>query len=238
MDASMTHVKCVSRRDVLRAAGATGVGALLHASGVTHGEAANAAETSPQAASAPQSEKTAVLTATLREEARDIPVVEECDVCVIGGGCTGVFAAVAAARLGARVCLVENLGYLGGVATASLVNIWHSIYDTAGKRQIIAGLTTELIDRLTPRGAVITHEPSASRHFVFNSAEMAIELDALVAEAKVRSFLHTRFVVPITSEQRVVAAWQGESLAGLNWFSLRNPFLGWAHSQGLAISSP
>ncbi len=238
MDASMTHVKCVSRRDVLRAAGATGVGALLHASGVTHGEAANAAETSPQAASAPQSEKTAVLTATLREEARDIPVVEECDVCVIGGGCTGVFAAVAAARLGARVCLVENLGYLGGVAAASLVNIWHSIYDTAGKRQIIAGLTTELIDRLTPRGAVITHEPSASRHFVFNSAEMAIELDALVAEAKVRSFLHTRFVVPITSEQRVVAAWQGESLAGLNWFSLRNPFLGWAHSQGLAISSP
>lgn len=206
MDASMSYGKHVTRRDALRAAGATGVGALLHASGVTHGEAASAAEASAQAGSAPQPEKTAVLTATLREEARDIPVVEECDVCVIGGSCTGVFAAVAAARLGARVCLVENLGYLGGVATASLVNIWHSIYDTAGKRQIIAGLTTELIDRLKPRGAVITHEPSASRHFVFNSAEMAIELDALVAEAKVRPFLHTRFVVPVTRARRVVAA--------------------------------
>jgi len=194
MDASASQGKHVSRRDVLRAAGATGAGALLHASGMT------------PAACAPQLQTTTDLAATVREEARDIPVVEECDLCVIGGGCTGVFAAVAAARLGARVCLVENLGCLGGVATASLVNIWHSIYDTAGERQIIAGLTTELIDRLKPRGAVIIHEPSASRHFVFNSAEMAIELDALVAEAKVRPFLHTRFVAPITSGRRVIAA--------------------------------
>ena len=36
---------------------------------------------------------------TIREEARDIPVIEECDICVLGGSCTGVFAAIRAARL-------------------------------------------------------------------------------------------------------------------------------------------
>jgi glycine/D-amino acid oxidase-like deaminating enzyme len=84
-------------------------------------------------------------------------VVTDCDLCVIGGSCTGVFAAVAAARLGARVVLVENLGLLGGVATASLVNVWHSIYDTTGQRQIIGGLTTEITERLKRRDAVNTH---------------------------------------------------------------------------------
>ena len=63
--------------------------------------------------------------ATVSEPARRTPVVHECDLCVIGGSCTGVFAAVAAARLGAKVALIESNGFFGGVATASLVNIWH-----------------------------------------------------------------------------------------------------------------
>ncbi|MDP6547121.1 MAG: FAD-dependent oxidoreductase, partial [Phycisphaerae bacterium] len=40
---------------------------------------------------------------TITEPPRKTPVVHECDLCVIGGSCTGVFAAVAAARLGAKV---------------------------------------------------------------------------------------------------------------------------------------
>jgi len=140
------------------------------------------------------------------EPAREIPVVAECDVCVIGGSSTGVFAAVAAARLGASVVLVENLGLLGGVATASLVNIWHSVYDTLHKRQIIAGLSTEVIDRLKRRDAVNVHEKTPSQYFVFNSAELAIELDELVREARIETRLHTRFVSPIVESGRVVAA--------------------------------
>ena len=70
--------------------------------------------------------------ASIREPAQETPIVHECDLCVVGGGCTGVFAAVRAARLGATVALVENNGFFGGVATAGLVNVWHSIYDTVG----------------------------------------------------------------------------------------------------------
>jgi len=40
---------------------------------------------------------------TIREPARDIPVIADCDLVVVGGSCTGVFAAIAAARLGLSV---------------------------------------------------------------------------------------------------------------------------------------
>ena len=147
------------------------------------------------------------MTKAIREETRDVPVAAECDVCVVGGSCTGVFAAVRAAQLGAKACLIENNGFFGGVATAGLVNVWHSLYNTTGERQIIAGLTEEMIDRLRRRSALIergsTHE---SASFSFNPAELVIELDGLVAESGVRPFLHARFVQPVVEDGRVAAA--------------------------------
>ena len=53
--------------------------------------------------------------------ARDIPVLDGYDVLVAGGGPAGSAAAVSAARLGARVLLVEASGCLGGMGTAGLV---------------------------------------------------------------------------------------------------------------------
>lgn len=197
----MSADRALSRRDVLRGVGAAGAGALIGtrpAWGRSAGVGEPAKETPPEGPAQPL--------ALIREPAREIPVVDQCDLCVIGGSATGVFAAVAAARLGARVTLVENLGRFGGVATASLVNIWHSIFDTQGKQQIIGGLTTEVVERLKKRDAVIVSKPSVSRHFVFNSAELTIELDELVQESGVRPFLHSRFVAPIVESGRVVAA--------------------------------
>ena len=136
---------------------------------------------------------------TIREPARDVPVAHDCDVCVVGGSCTGVFAAVAAARLGAKVALVELNGFFGGVATASLVNIWHSLKDRSGKDQIIAGLTTEVIDRLRPRDAV-------TGGYVLNTEVLKLELDKMVVEAGIRPFLHTMFVAPAVEGGRMTAA--------------------------------
>ena len=141
----------------------------------------------------------------LREPARDVKVIAEYDVCVVGGSCTGVFAAVAASRLGAKACVIENLGFFGGVATASLVNVWHSKYDTVGRKQILAGLTTEMIDRLERRGAVFCHKHNQSKGFTFNSAELILELDALLAEAKITPYLHTRFVAPVAEGGKLTA---------------------------------
>ena len=134
---------------------------------------------------------------TLSEPAREVPVADVVDVCVAGGSCTGVFAAVRAARLGARVALVEGLGCFGGTATASLVTIWHPLLDAEFRQPIAAGLTLELLNRLKKRNAVVETKPSAHSGYFFNPEEMKIELDELVREAGVRPFLHAHAVATV-----------------------------------------
>lgn len=68
------------------------------------------------------------------------------DIIIIGGGISGTIAAIAAARLGARILIVENNGYLGGALTACGVGPMMSFH--AGQKQVIQGITGELIERL------------------------------------------------------------------------------------------
>jgi hypothetical protein len=143
---------------------------------------------------------------TLHEPARDIPVTADCDLVVVGGSCTGVFAAVAAARQGLTVCLVEQLNQFGGTATASMVCVWHALWDTAGTTQISSGLTKTVLDRLAKRGAVIEGEKTSPHwQYCFRPAELAIELDELVLEHGIRPFLHAR-VASVVREGRNVTA--------------------------------
>lgn len=130
-----------------------------------------------------------------KRETKQLPVIDEVDICILGGSCTGVFAGVRAARLGASVAIVEKQNAFGGVATSSLVNIWHSLYDTEGKQQIIAGLTQEMIDHLAMRHAVEV-SPNPSSAYTFNSQELKIELDELVLETGIHPYLHTLFSEP------------------------------------------
>ena len=58
------------------------------------------------------------------------------DVCVVGGGSAGVGAAIAAARAGADVVLVEKLGRLGGTSTNAYVNNWEPGPDCPVAREI------------------------------------------------------------------------------------------------------
>ena len=52
---------------------------------------------------------------------KTVPVHETVDILVVGGGPAGIGAAVAAARQGQRVMLLEKRGFLGGNITASYV---------------------------------------------------------------------------------------------------------------------
>ena len=52
------------------------------------------------------------------------PVVRQCDVLVCGGGFAGISAALAAAREGKKVILLEKQYILGGLGTAGLVTIY------------------------------------------------------------------------------------------------------------------
>ena len=87
---------------------------------------------------------------SIPEAAREVNVMREVDVCVVGGGPGGIAAAVSAARGGAKTLLIERYGHLGGMSTGGLVNIIPNLGDTYGK-QAIGGFCQELIDRLAVR---------------------------------------------------------------------------------------
>lgn len=95
----------------------------------------------------------------INEPARATPIKDECEVLVVGGGSAGVSAAVAAARCGADVILVERLGYLGGLATGGLIILLLTMDDGAG-RQVVRGLCQEVTDRVAFRGAAHFPPPS------------------------------------------------------------------------------
>lgn len=142
-------------------------------------------------------------------------MIHDADICVLGGSCTGLFAAVRAARRGARVVIVEKENCFGGVATTGLVNVWHTLWDTEGKRQIIAGLTEETMDRLDRRGAIKRWEKTNPNYgFTFNSEELKIELDELAREARIKVYFHTVFAGPYLDDSGKLVAVMVENKSG------------------------
>lgn len=81
---------------------------------------------------------------------REIPVLREADVLVVGGGTAGVVAALAAARAGVRVTLVERYGCFGGLWTAGLVLIVLSTHVRAGGKhqKMVYGIGDEMLARI------------------------------------------------------------------------------------------
>ena len=72
----------------------------------------------------------------INEPAREIPVLMEADVIVVGGGTTGPIAAIAAARRGRKVVLIERFGSLGGILTLGL--------NTKPSGAIVGGIPLEI----------------------------------------------------------------------------------------------
>ena len=81
--------------------------------------------------------------------ATKVDVLAEADVVVCGGGCAGVTAAVAAARHGASVVLLERWPSVGGMATNALVNGWHR---SDREKVVILGLVEESAQRAEKEG--------------------------------------------------------------------------------------
>ena len=81
---------------------------------------------------------------------RAIPVEDQYDVLVCGGGPAGSAAAISAARSGAKVLLVEATGCLGGMSTSGLVCTFGPMGD--GERTLVGGFTRELIETMHARG--------------------------------------------------------------------------------------
>ena len=94
----------------------------------------------------------------LKQPAREIPVVAEADVVVLGGGPAGVAAAVSAARTGAKVILLERYTFLGGLWTGGLVLPMLSTHGLSPDNEwtkVIWGFSNEIYMRLKKMKMVV-----------------------------------------------------------------------------------
>jgi hypothetical protein len=111
------------------------------------------------------------------------------DIAVIGGGPSGLAAAITAARAGKRTVLIDKNGYLGGNMTLGLPLL--GFLDEHGNR-CIAGFGEELVHRLQARGAAYAHRFCPKHNSVTNIDAEAVKLLAIemCREAGVEILLH------------------------------------------------
>lgn len=108
----------------------------------------------------------------ITEKAREIPVSDKCDVFVAGGGIAGIAAALAAAREGARVTLIEREYMLGGLATLGLIAIYLPLCDGAG-HQVSFGIAEELLRLSIRYGTERREDTPAMKAWLTDQVDMA-----------------------------------------------------------------
>lgn len=138
------------------------------------------------------------------ESERRIPVSGRSDVLVCGAGPAGVAAALAAARSGASVQLIEVAGCLGGVWTVGLLT---KILDAENK----SGIMDEWLREFSSRGSQVA---KASNGTVYDPEIAKLVLEEQCVEAGVKIRLHTRLVGAVLDQNRRLVAVLTESKSG------------------------
>jgi len=129
---------------------------------------------------------------------REIDIEEGYDLVVAGGGPAGSAAAICAARLGAKVLLIEATGCLGGMGTSGLVTAFDPMAN--GEQMLVGGLMREIVETLYQRELL---QPGIDpdtwrRHYMcwtpFQSEGLKLLLDELATQAGVEVRFFTRVI--------------------------------------------
>jgi hypothetical protein len=139
--------------------------------------------------------------------ARHALLAGETDVLVVGGGPSGLGAAIGAAQAGARVVLAERYGFLGGNATAALVMPLMSFFTDKGKSSertatnllpadhgpgeaVVHGVLRRLLERLVAAGGAIAPSPDTGYVVPFDPEWFKLIALELLDEAGVQFLFH------------------------------------------------
>jgi hypothetical protein len=126
---------------------------------------------------------------SILEPAREIPIVDSVDVLVVGGGPSGVAAAISASRAGASTLLVERYNHLGGLWTGGLVLPLLSTHGLDKRnRQVraIHGIGNEIYERLRELDMTVEEvnpviDPEAGKYV----------LEVMLRESGVKVYYHS-----------------------------------------------
>jgi glycine/D-amino acid oxidase-like deaminating enzyme len=120
------------------------------------------------------------------------PLLAAVDVCVIGAGSAGSTAAIAAARHGATVLLVDRLPFLGGTSTAVL-DTFYGFYTPGGEaRKVVGGIGDDVVAALQALGPVIERPNTygAGTGVTYLAEHLKVAWEELVTSAGARVLLH------------------------------------------------
>lgn len=148
------------------------------------------------------------------EERLSTPVRYTCDVLVAGGGTAGTIAALAAARNGANVILIERNSYLGGTLLNG-AGPWHSFFNLykafpeAGKVQVVQGIASEMVDRMQAAGGSYGHLEQ-EMGYSYDSVATIVDRETykevildMMQESGVKLLLHTEAAAVLKDGDKV-----------------------------------
>ena len=134
------------------------------------------------------------------------PLIADADVVVVGSGSAGSSAAVAAARTGASVVLVEKLGFLGGTSTAVLDTFYGFYTPGSDSRRVVGGISDDVIAGLRGLGRIVERPNTygAGTGITYNAEHLKVVWERLAKLAGVHVLLHAFVQDVVRDGERVL----------------------------------
>jgi 2-polyprenyl-6-methoxyphenol hydroxylase-like FAD-dependent oxidoreductase len=135
------------------------------------------------------------------------PLLARVDVCVVGSGSAGSSAAIAAARGGASVLLLEKLPFLGGTSTAVLDTFYGFYTPGAAAVKVVGGIGDEVVAELRRLGKVVERPNTfgAGTGITYLAEHLKVAWERLVEAAGARIVLHAFVQEAAVDDGRVEA---------------------------------
>jgi hypothetical protein len=139
---------------------------------------------------------------------QECPVLWDVDVLVIGGGSAGATAAIAAARQGADVALVDRAAYLGGTGSSVLDTFYGFYCPGVGQRKVVGGIPDDVVNHLNDRGAAIERPNTygAGTGITYDPELLKVVWEELANSVGVHILLHSYFLDVIVKDRIVHGA--------------------------------